>query len=111
MEKRTAQLTIMIEPTVHKILKDNFQNVSSTIHDIILSYLSQEGLLNLGLRDDATQTQAVTWAEPEAGTITKMCTNCNNQTPADLVWSGKAGAYHCHDLKMCYANMQKRKAP
>ena len=51
MEKRSSQLTVMLEPSIHELLRQNYDQISVLVHDLIVSFLIQEHLLPDPVKD------------------------------------------------------------
>lgn len=104
MEKRSSPLTVMLEPSLHQTLKDNYNNVSVFVHDLITAHLEAHGIavplmpsVPASMRPTGTDTTANVQAHD-----TLACALCGNDIPSDLVWN--LTAWECIDKPMCLMN-------
>lgn len=45
MEKRSAPITVALEPSIVELIKQQSNNISLWIHDVVIEYLSNQGAL------------------------------------------------------------------
>jgi hypothetical protein len=110
MEKRTSPLTVMLEPSIHDILRANIENISTFVHDMLIQYLRDNDMLS---PPEPRSLEPARWQEPAEGTITKICANCH-RTDIPLEWEETQQAYYCPDSKTCYeylVSLSQRRKP
>lgn len=102
MEKRSSPLTVMLEPSVHQLLKDNHENLSMFVRDMLVRHLEVAGLLPKDLHDEL---YGVNHSIPDPR-AKQECANCGNDIPTQIEWFELVQGYLCTDTMACKINKQ-----